>query len=92
MEPPEVDFGKIIGTLLSHDVKFVLIGGLAALAQGSPFPTEDVDVTPRQAPRTSTNCRLPCGRLARESGRTGSRAGSPSTTTVSRSPPLACGT
>lgn len=50
MAPPEVDFGKIIGTLLSHDVKFVLIGGLAALAQGSPFPTEDVDVTPERSP------------------------------------------
>ena len=31
-------------------MKFVLIGGLAALAQGSPFPTEDVDVTPETSP------------------------------------------
>ncbi len=50
MAPPEVDFGKLIGTLISHEVRFVLIGGLAALAQGSPFPTEDVDVTPERNP------------------------------------------
>ena len=48
----EVDFGRVIGTLVAHDVRFVLIGGLAALAQGSPFPTEDIDVTPE---RTSAN-------------------------------------
>lgn len=46
MEPPEVDFGKIIAVLLEHEVRFVVIGGLAALAHGSPFPTEDVDITP----------------------------------------------
>ena len=50
MAPPEVDFGKLIGTLIRHEVRFVLIGGLAALAQGSPFPTEDVDVTPERNP------------------------------------------
>lgn len=32
--------------LADHDVRFVLIGGLAAILQGSPFPTEDVDITP----------------------------------------------
>jgi hypothetical protein len=50
MAPPEVDFGKLIGTLVEHEVTFVLIGGLAALVQGSPFPTEDVDVTPERNP------------------------------------------
>jgi hypothetical protein len=33
-------------------VRYVLIGGFAALAQGSPFPTEDVDITPE---RTTDN-------------------------------------
>jgi hypothetical protein len=40
------DFDRIIATLDEHGVRFVVIGGLAAIAQGSPFPTEDVDITP----------------------------------------------
>lgn len=35
-----------MAALVAREVRFVLIGGLAALAQGSPFPTEDVDITP----------------------------------------------
>lgn len=44
--PPEFEPGSILATLLAHRVRFVLIGGLAAVAHGSPFPTEDVDITP----------------------------------------------
>jgi len=40
------DFDRIMAALVDHEVRFVLIGGLAAVAQGSPFPTEDVDITP----------------------------------------------
>jgi hypothetical protein len=40
------EFDRIVATLNDHDVQFVVIGGLAAIAQGSPFPTEDVDITP----------------------------------------------
>lgn len=29
-----------------HRVAYVLIGGLAAVVHGSPFPTEDADITP----------------------------------------------
>ena len=43
---PESETGSILATLLEHRVRFVLIGGLAAVAHGSPFPTEDVDITP----------------------------------------------
>ena len=42
----EFDFNRIVETLSDHGVKFVVIGGLAAVAHGSPFPTEDVDITP----------------------------------------------
>lgn len=42
----EFDPGALLAVLVDHDVRFVLIGGLAALAHGSPFPTEDVDITP----------------------------------------------
>lgn len=36
--------------LVRHGVRFVLIGGVAAIVHGSPLPTEDVDI----APETST--------------------------------------
>lgn len=44
--PREFTPHSILATLLEHRVRFVLIGGLAAVAHGSPFPTEDVDITP----------------------------------------------
>jgi hypothetical protein len=30
-----------------HEVVYVLIGGLAAVFHGSPFPTENADITPQ---------------------------------------------
>jgi hypothetical protein len=45
---PEQDSPAILKILGDHDVRFVLIGGLAAILQGSPFPTEDVDITPER--------------------------------------------
>ncbi len=44
--PADFDPGSILASLLDHRVRFVLIGGLAAVSHGSPFPTEDVDITP----------------------------------------------
>jgi hypothetical protein len=41
--------GEILRVLERHGVEFVVIGGLAAAVQGSPFVTTDVDVTPRRA-------------------------------------------
>ncbi len=46
----EFDPGALLAVLVANDVRFVLIGGLAALAHGSPFPTEDVDITPDAEP------------------------------------------
>ena len=42
----ELDLARLLSTLHRHKVAFVLIGGLAAVYHGSPFPTEDVDITP----------------------------------------------
>jgi hypothetical protein len=42
----ELDLARILATLHRHKVAFVLIGGLAAVYHGSPFPTEDADITP----------------------------------------------
>ncbi len=40
----------ILEVLRRHGVDFILIGGFAAVAQGSPIPTKDVDITPEQDP------------------------------------------
>ncbi len=36
----------ILRTLQRHRVAFIVVGGIAAIAQGSPLPTYDLDVTP----------------------------------------------
>lgn len=41
--------GPLLEVLIRHGVRFVLIGGFAAIAHGSPFPTEDIDITPEQS-------------------------------------------
>jgi len=43
---PIQDSPGIFEVLVRHDVRFVVIGGFAAILQGSPFPTEDADITP----------------------------------------------
>jgi hypothetical protein len=43
----ELDLPRLLAVLGSHGVVYVLIGGLAAVYHGSPFPTEDADITPR---------------------------------------------
>lgn len=50
MESPDLDAAEILGVLEKHHVKYVLIGGLAAIVHGSPFPTEDLDITPDTSP------------------------------------------
>ena len=41
---------QILGLLVEHEVAFVLVGGLAAVAHGSPLATWDVDITPEASP------------------------------------------
>lgn len=41
-----VDPIPLLRVLVRHQVRFVVIGGIAAIAQGYPLPTEDVDITP----------------------------------------------
>ena len=49
--PPELpyDARALISALQGHGVRFVIIGAVAAIAQGSPLPTQDFDVTPDDA-------------------------------------------
>ena len=42
----DLDLERLFATLHRHKVVYVLIGGLAAVFHGSPFPTEDADITP----------------------------------------------
>lgn len=50
----ELDLAGLLHVLHAHAVDYVLIGGMAAVAHGSPFPTEDVDITPAVAPGNLT--------------------------------------
>ena len=38
------DLSEIIEGLIKADVKFILVGGLAAVVQGAPVTTMDVDI------------------------------------------------
>ena len=46
MPEVELDAEHLLRVLLDHGVKFVMIGGMAGVVHGSPFPTEDLDITP----------------------------------------------
>lgn len=46
----EFAYERILTTLARHKVRFVVVGAVAAIAQGSPLPTEDVDITPARDP------------------------------------------
>jgi hypothetical protein len=43
---PEFAFDRVLEALQRHDVRYVVVGAVAAIAHGSPLPTEDIDVTP----------------------------------------------
>jgi hypothetical protein len=45
-QQPELDPGRIFAAFERHGVRYVVIGAVAAIAQGYPLNTGDVDVTP----------------------------------------------
>jgi hypothetical protein len=47
---PSFDPRPILQALQDHDVDFIVVGVMAAVAQGSPVYTRDLDVTPSSAP------------------------------------------
>lgn len=49
MPPDDPGSRAILDALTRHEVRFVVIGGQASIHWGSPFPTEDVDITPSRA-------------------------------------------
>ena len=54
-------FGELLRTLASSGVDFILVGGVAAVAHGSPRATQDLDVVYR---RDEDNLRKLAGSLA----------------------------
>lgn len=45
-QPPDLEPERIFATLDRHGVEYVVIGAIAAIAQGYPLNTADLDVTP----------------------------------------------
>lgn len=43
-ESPSLDFAAILEVLSRHDVKFIVVGGVAAALHGSPSSTFDLDI------------------------------------------------
>lgn len=41
---------RLIDALQRHEVRFIVIGAVAAISQGYPLPTEDFDATPARDP------------------------------------------
>lgn len=50
MVSPPGDLTTLLSRLAASEVDFVLVGGLAAVAQGAPITTHDIDIVPRRTP------------------------------------------
>jgi hypothetical protein len=44
------DFEKLLKILVDHDVEFIVVGGVAAVLQGVPIMTLDLDIVHRRDP------------------------------------------
>jgi len=49
-KPTALDLSAILEGLLEADIKFILVGGLAAVVQGAPVTTMDVDIVHKRSP------------------------------------------
>lgn len=52
-KPKGVSLSELLEGLLEADVDFILVGGLAAVIQGAPITTMDVDIVHSQSPERS---------------------------------------
>ena len=48
------NLSSILEGLLAADIDFILVGGLAAVVQGAPVTTMDVDIVHSQSPENIT--------------------------------------
>lgn len=49
MTEPALDPARLLEVLTRHEVRYVVIGGLAAVLHGAPYQTADCDITPDDA-------------------------------------------
>jgi len=49
-QPTGVDLSRLLESLCASGVEFILVGGLAAVIQGSPITTMDVDILHNRTP------------------------------------------
>jgi hypothetical protein len=49
MAEPALEATQLLGTLARHRVRFVVIGGLAAVLHGAPYQTVDCDIVPEKS-------------------------------------------
>jgi len=49
MQPARVDLEGLLRALTSADVRFVIVGGAAAVLHGAPITTLDLDIVPEQS-------------------------------------------
>ena len=54
--PTDLRFDEILRIFARHDVEHIVVGGIAAILQGSPLTTEDLDVV--YLPSEENNARL----------------------------------
>jgi len=47
--PPSVDLEGLLRALKAADVRFVVVGGVAAVLHGAPTTTQDLDIVPEQS-------------------------------------------
>lgn len=47
----QTDFAAVLTILRRHRVRFVLVGGVAAVIEGAPIATFDLDIVPDRDPR-----------------------------------------
>ena len=59
----DLDLPRILEVLDRNTVAYILIGGLAAVYHGSPFPTEDADITPEMDKRNLDKLAAALGEL-----------------------------
>ena len=74
MASPATDLTHLLGELAAAGVRFVVVGGLAAVAQGAPIATFDVDIVHQ---RSDDNVHRLLEVLARLNARYRGRPGSP---------------
>ena len=63
MASPPGDLTALLSGLAATQVEFVLVEGLAAVEQGAPITTHDVDIVPKRSPENIERLRPTAGAL-----------------------------